>query len=71
MALAVWGIYGLSGDRGRLHLGYLALSVAAGPPVYLLCLWLLGEAREQERLAAARLWTTMMDGLTGRRKGDR
>jgi O-antigen/teichoic acid export membrane protein len=71
MALAAWGIYGLSGDRGGLHLGYLALSVAAAAPVYCLALVLLGEAREQERIAAARLWATAMSNIATRRRGGR
>jgi O-antigen/teichoic acid export membrane protein len=56
MAVAVWMIYGMSGNRREVHLAYLLLSAIVAVPVYLTCLWWLGEANDDERAAARHLW---------------
>lgn len=56
MALAVLGIYAVSGNRDGVHLGYLFLSIVVAVPVYLASLLLLGEANEEEWAVVKRLW---------------
>ncbi len=57
IGLVVSGVYSLShsGSSG-VHVGYLLLSIAVAVPVYFACLLLLGEASEEERAVAGRLW---------------
>jgi O-antigen/teichoic acid export membrane protein len=49
MGLAAWGVYGLSGVEGRTSLVYLVLSIVAAVITYLVCLWRLGEMKQEER----------------------
>jgi O-antigen/teichoic acid export membrane protein len=69
MGLAAWGIYGLAGNTEGVNLGFLTLSVGAAVPIYLGCLWLLGEARQHERAAAARAWAVATERFGMRRRG--
>lgn len=61
MGLAVWGIYGMSGDRSELHPVYLLLSIVVAVLVYFLCLWWLGEANEKEKATVRRFWYRVVD----------
>jgi O-antigen/teichoic acid export membrane protein len=56
MGLAAWWIYGMSGDGSKVSLVYLFLSIIMAMPIYFVCLWLLGEAKAEEKKAVMRLW---------------
>jgi len=58
MGFAAWGIYALIDRGGGQNVVGLAMSVAIAAPIYLGCLWVLGEAREKEKAALAHLWHT-------------
>jgi O-antigen/teichoic acid export membrane protein len=55
MGLSVLGIYPMPNVGGGVRPGYLILSIIAAVPIYFCCLWLLGEANEEEKNAFKRL----------------
>lgn len=56
MGLVAWGIYGLPGTGNRASLVYLLLSIFAAVLAYAVCLWFLGEAKDEEKREVRRLW---------------
>jgi O-antigen/teichoic acid export membrane protein len=56
MGLAAWGIYGMAGKGSKVSPVYLFLSIAVAVPTYGLCLWRLGEVKENERHTVVQLW---------------
>jgi O-antigen/teichoic acid export membrane protein len=56
MGLVAAGVYAVSGGAGKASFAYLCLSIALAVPSYAACLWLLGEVREEEKIAALRVW---------------
>jgi O-antigen/teichoic acid export membrane protein len=56
MGLAAWGIYGMSGSSGGVSPVYLLLSIVVAVPIYVVCLWWLGEVKEEEKKTMMQLW---------------
>jgi O-antigen/teichoic acid export membrane protein len=56
MGLAAWGIYGMSGAGSRVSIAYLFLSIIVAVPTYVICLWWLGEVKEEEKNTVMQLW---------------
>jgi len=62
MGLAAWGTYGRSGATTSVSPSYLVLSIAVAVPVYVACLWWLGEIEDGEKRTVVTLWAR----VTGR-----
>jgi O-antigen/teichoic acid export membrane protein len=56
MGLTAWGIYKLSGAGGKGSPVYLFLSIVVAVPAYVICLWLLGEVKKEEKHKAMQMW---------------
>jgi O-antigen/teichoic acid export membrane protein len=60
MGLAAWGIYGLSGDGSKGSPAYLFLSIVVAALIYVVCLWWLGEVKEEEKKSVLQLWNRVI-----------
>ena len=56
MGLVAWGIYGMSGAGSKVSPAYLFLSIVVAVLTYVVCLWWLGEAKEEEKNTVRQLW---------------
>jgi O-antigen/teichoic acid export membrane protein len=56
MGLVAWGVYHMSGNGSKGSAFYLLLSVAAAGLTYVICLWWLGELKEDEKGVFWQLW---------------
>jgi hypothetical protein len=56
MGLVARMIYGISGAGDKGSPVYLFLSIVAAVPVYVICLWLVGEVKESEKSLVMQLW---------------
>jgi O-antigen/teichoic acid export membrane protein len=56
MGLAVWGVNVLSGAGGRGSPTFLLLSIVVAVPVYVACIWCLGEIKPVEKHTVMQLW---------------
>jgi len=65
MGVAVLGVYGMSGNKAGVHLGYLFLSMIVAIIVYFLSLWLLGEANGEEKAIGKDFWHKLKFGDLG------
>ena len=69
MGLVAYGIYGLSGDRSKGSPAYLFLSIVLAVPTYVICLWRLGEAKEEEKRAISQFWYRLVGKEAGTKSG--
>lgn len=58
MGLAIWGIYAVSGNLNNNSPVYLLLSILVAIPVYGICLWCLGEVKEEEKNSLLLYWNS-------------
>jgi O-antigen/teichoic acid export membrane protein len=59
MGLVIWGIYALSGNLNNSSPVYLLLSIVVAIPVYGICLWCLGEVKEEEKNILLQFWNRL------------
>jgi O-antigen/teichoic acid export membrane protein len=60
MALTIYGIYLLVGLENGKSIAYLFISILVAIPVYVGCLWMIGEAKEEEKKAIFRIWNQVI-----------
>jgi O-antigen/teichoic acid export membrane protein len=63
MGLVAWWIYGLSGAGSKDSPAFLFLSIIVAVPVYLICLWWLGEVKEDEKNMVMHIWYRLKGGV--------
>jgi O-antigen/teichoic acid export membrane protein len=56
MGLVAWGTYRMSGNHSRVSPAYFFISIIVGALTYIVCLWLLGEVKKNEKEKALKLW---------------
>lgn len=56
MGLVAWGIYKIPNTGSAVSIPFLLLSIIAAVPTYVLCLWWLGEIKDDEKQLILKLW---------------
>jgi len=64
MGLVVWGIYAIFGTGNKSSPVYLLISIVVAVPVYVTCLWLVGEVKEDEKDMVTEIWHRLKYRLT-------
>jgi O-antigen/teichoic acid export membrane protein len=61
MGLAAWAIYGISDNKSNASPVILFLCIIVAVPIYIICLWWMGEVSKEEKKKVFQLWYSLKE----------